>query len=356
MKILYLNSDLGIPLLGTKGAAVHVRAMASALQDAGNNVVVVTPSLTKSPWDTAEEFSVKTVHIPVNDQVKNVGLSLKGYDQSLGIVAPSLSGEIRRIVYNEQLTHNLLRKFEKDPPDFIYERVSLYGTAGLSLASAINRPLILELNAPLSLEQAKYRKTGLGQLATEAERHLLTAADAVCVVSDVLAEFVESLGVSENRIHTIPNGVDVTRFHEKTDTRKSNSGQRLTLGFVGGLRPWHGVEDLPDLLARLTLDYPDLFLLIVGDGPQRETLMRECAIRGLTNRVKITGAVEHSRIPELIHSMDVALAPYRELDHAFYFSPLKVFEYMASGVPVVAPALGQIKDVVQHQRTGLLYE
>ena len=68
-----------------------------------------------------------------------------------------------------------------------------------------------------------------------------------------------------------------------------------------------------------------------------------------------TGAVPHEEIPAWLGHFDVALAPYRPTEHAFYFSPLKLFEYMACGVPTVAARLGQIEEVVRHGETGLLY-
>jgi glycosyltransferase involved in cell wall biosynthesis len=60
-------------------------------------------------------------------------------------------------------------------------------------------------------------------------------------------------------------------------------------------------------------------------------------------------------MPSILNQFDIALAPYPALDHAFYFSPLKLFEYMACGLPVVAADLGQISDVVTHRKTGMLY-
>ena len=127
------------------------------------------------------------------------------------------------------------------------------------------------------------------------------------------------------------------------------------LGFVGSLRPWHGVEVLPALLDRLVSRYPDLRLVMVGDGPLRGKLERELRERCLARSAVLTGSLPHEEVAALIHQFDVALAPYSRPDHDFYFSPLKLFEYMACGVPVVAAALGQIEEVVRDGETGLLY-
>jgi glycosyltransferase involved in cell wall biosynthesis len=127
------------------------------------------------------------------------------------------------------------------------------------------------------------------------------------------------------------------------------------LGFVGGLRPWHGVEVLPELLARLRKHRRDVRLIIAGDGQLKEELQRDFARRGLAKNVLFTGPLMHEEIPAVVRQFDVALAPYPKHDHDFYFSPLKLFEYMACGVPVVAAKLGQIAEIVRHGQTGLLY-
>jgi glycosyltransferase involved in cell wall biosynthesis len=132
-------------------------------------------------------------------------------------------------------------------------------------------------------------------------------------------------------------------------------GEGPVLGFVGGLRPWHGIESLPDILARVSAKHPGARLVVVGDGPLRETLLGQLKERGLRDRAILTGALAHEDVPAVIRHFDIALAPYPVLDHAFYFSPLKVFEYMACGVAVVAANSGQIAEVIRDGETGLLH-
>jgi glycosyltransferase involved in cell wall biosynthesis len=150
----------------------------------------------------------------------------------------------------------------------------------------------------------------------------------------------------------MPNGVNPGLFTVRDDIR---DGRAPTLGFVGGLRPWHGVEILPALLARLGRRDAKVSMIIAGDGPLRSRLETEFRKRGLRRRVTFTGALPHEQVPEILRQFDVALAPYPRHDHDFYFSPLKLFEYMACGVPVVAARQGQVAEVLRHGETGLLY-
>lgn len=358
VKVLYLCADLGIPVLGRKGASAHVRQLVAALSRAGHSVLLAAPLLDKSPWEAPASLEARLLHLPPGTEATAAGLALKAFNESLG-VANSLPGEVRRILYNEELVWRLRRRIEDDPPDFIYERASLYATAGGSIADALNLPLLIELNAPLAVEQSAYRATGLGELAAQAERWTLSRADAVLTVSGPLRDYAVSLGVDPGRVHVVPNGVDPALFRpvppDPAARARWGLGDGPILGCVGGLRPWHGVQALPALLERLLHRHPDLRLVIAGDGPLRHELERDLNERGLMRSVVFTGALPHEDIAGLIRLFDVALAPYPRPEHPFYFSPLKLFEYMACGVPVVAAGLGQIAEVVQDGETGLLY-
>ncbi|PYV15371.1 MAG: glycosyltransferase family 1 protein, partial [Acidobacteria bacterium] len=93
--------------------------------------------------------------------------------------------------------------------------------------------------------------------------------------------------------------------------------------------------------------------LIVGGGDELEKLTANVATKSWRKSVELTGAVSTESIPGLLASMDVGVAPYPKLER-FYFSPLKIYEYMAAGLPVVASRLGQIEQVIEHGRNGLL--
>ena len=358
MKILYLCPDLGIPVLGRKGAAVHVRELIGALHQAGHRVALAAQTLTKTPGETRARVNARVIQIRSAPHATSAAQGFKDFNEQLG-VENSLPGELRRILYNKQLARELKRRFLNHRPAFIYERASIYATAGVKLAEKFNVPHIVELNAPLALEQLAYRATGFGELAAEAERWTLTQADAVIVVSSELRKHVISQGVKPGRIHVLPNGVNPSLFcpgqPDPTLRRKLKFGDGPVLGFIGGLRPWHGVEVLPELLARLSKRHPGVRLVIAGDGQLRGELERGFRQRGLVKQVVFTNALLHEEVPAVIRQFDIALAPYPKPDHDFYFSPLKLFEYMACGVPVVAADLGQISEVVTDGKTGLLY-
>ena len=358
MNILYVCQDYGIPVLGNKGASVHVREMIAAMRRAGHRVVLVSPSATRGAWSEPATIDANFMHMPASEEILASVQAAEAYSTELQ-ANDGLARDLRRILYDRYLQGKLLRKFVKSPPDFIYVRAALHSIAPVELARQTGRPLLVELNAPLVAENQAYRQGATADLARAAECKLLSAADAVMVVSSQLVDHAIASGAQPEKVHVIANAVDPELFHPvKSDSRiraAHGIGEGPVLGFVGGLRQWHGVEALPELLKRISTTHSGAQLVIVGSGPLESTLKMRLQELGLDGRAVFTGALEHAAVAQLIREFDIALAPYPELDHGFYFSPLKLFEYMACGVPVVAANAGQIGEIVSDGSTGLLY-
>ena len=151
----------------------------------------------------------------------------------------------------------------------------------------------------------------------------------------------------------LANAVRPDRFPAGTCPALPASPGTFTVGFVGSMKPWHGVGDLLAAFAQLQAQEPNNRLLLVGDGPARGELQSRADSLGLSSAVHFTGAVSPAEIPAVLASMDVAVAPFHDRAN-FYFSPLKVYEYMAAGLPVVATDVGQLRDLIESGTTGLL--
>lgn len=227
--------------------------------------------------------------------------------------------------------------------DLVYERYSLWSAGGMRAALARGIPGVLEVNAPLIDEQVRHRYLGDPAAAEQVAATVFTDATAVVAVSEPVAAWVRQRSATPSRVHVVPNGVDPARF----PTRSPRAGRPFTVGFVGTLKPWHGVDVLIDAVRRLG---GAARLLVVGDGPQLQQL-RDAA-RPLGSQVVFTGALPPAAVPAALAQMDVTVAPYPPGEA--YFSPLKVFEYMAAGTAVVASAIGQLPAVIDDGRTGLL--
>lgn len=360
MRIAYLSSDFGVPVGGRKGASIHVGEMVRALQRAGAQMTLFSPSIDAAARSVGGELEGARL-VAIEPESQHVGLLEELRRIEDGVGSPSrLRPELRNLLYNIPFLRQTRDVLTRHPVDVVYERYTLFGYAGGRLARELGVPHLLEVNAPLAEEQEKTRGLELKALAQASERQILCDADAVIVVSDRLREFALACGVGGSRIHVIPNGVDPRRFERAPacdplppDVRRRIDGRRV-IGFVGSLKPWHGIETLVEAFHLLHARRRDLHLLLVGDGPGRDPLSRQVKQSGLEDDVTMTGAVPYDAIPRYLEAFDVAVAPYTPSDN-FYFSPIKIFEYMAAGRPVVAGAIGQVAELLVDGENALLF-
>ena len=358
MKILYLCADSGIDVAGVKGASIHVRALVRAFAELGHEVTLLCASASDP---TALESDLKARVLVCRQN----SLS-RAFDHALRIFNRFLGRPERRNLDLLKLLHILsFRRFvahavRQANPDFIYERYSLCAVAGLQVAKQRSLPLVLEVNAPLVYEEQVYRG-GLTfpPLASWVERLLWRKADVVIPVSAALCQRMVNAGVAAERIHVLPNAVDTDLFRTDVDGRtvrdRFHLANRFVIGFVGSFKPWHGIDLLLEAFQDLYRSDPHSHLLLVGDGPQRRALEEQVRKLGLEGAVAFAGNVPHGEIPQYLINMDLAVAPYPALQE-FYYSPLKLFEYMAAGRAVVSSRIGQVAEVITDGVNGLLFQ
>lgn len=332
MRIAYLCADGGIPVFGQKGGSVHVRAMIKAFRTEGHEVEVICAEA----GDEAATFPV----------------------MAIGPKFPPVEGreakERRLLAIAQSLQSRVEAMHRARPFDLIYERYGLWSAAGVRAGRRLGVPCVVEVNAPLVEEQAAFRNFVLQNEAKLIEQEVFAGAAALAVVSREVAGYVQSRGAPTERIHVIGNAVDGSTFHPDVPAASVPGipASTFTIGFTGSLKAWHGTDVLISALALLRQDLP-AHLLIVGDGPERGALLAQAADLGLAGSVTITGWVSHHHLPGLIARMDAAVAPYPATAH-HYFSPLKLFEYLAMGRAVVASRIGQTADLLGPTGSGLL--
>ena len=187
------------------------------------------------------------------------------------------------------------------------------------------------------------------------ERKAYTAADANFFVSDHLRDTIIGPDRSHDRDHVVYNGVDPNQFvfaGHVGDLRKKLDlpVNRQIIGYVGTLDKHKKVEILLDAFAMVLKSHPDVFLLIVGDGAGRALLDEQIARLGIGGAVCITGWVPHSLVADYTFSIDVAVHHHANA----YQCPLKLLEYMASGLPVVGPDIPFVRKNFTHGRHLLI--
>jgi len=343
LHVAYACADRGIRVGGQSGAAVHVHELTRALVDNGVEVRTLAARV-------EGDGGASLVDLGTNRAIKNARRLLlndvRGRRQERAAAMETYS-----LMINQALARELERLHRHWPIDAVYERYSLWSFAAANFAASAGLPYLLEINAPLRVEQRRYRTLANEAVAASLESFLFRAADYAIVPSAQLGPYVCQHGVARRNLQVVPNAADRALLEMRRPPRRS--GDPFVIGFVGSLKPWHGVDLLVRAFRRLVRRHADYRLLIVGDGPMRgelEAMLRQYGLRRQTTFAQ----ADRAQIPELLGQMDVGVAPY-PLIRPFYFSPLKMFEYMAARVPVVASDIGQIGDVLRHGKSALLH-
>ena len=358
MKILYLSTDPGIDPAGQGGGSIHIRSFVRALADQGHQLTLVC-SATANDQAIDANLGAAVRLVPL---AKWNSVLARGLRQISRLAGRPVRGhaDIVRALHNFCFALIARAAARELKPDFIYERYSLWGMSGLWLARKLGIPLVLEVNAPLVYEQQQYRAGVIcPPLARWVERHVWQGADLVIAVSESLRGRLQHSGVDHHRIQVLPNGVDPKLFHGDSSSRALRESMKLdghfTVGFVGTFRRWHGVDLLLTTFENLHRIDPKTHLLLVGEGPLRSRFEEQVRNAGLEKAVTFVGRIAHQDVPKYLAAMDVAVAPYPALEE-FYYSPIKLFEYMAAGRAVVASRVGQVAEILVDGETGLLFE
>jgi glycosyltransferase involved in cell wall biosynthesis len=306
------------------GQSVHVEELVAAFRALGHEVTVVGPGFYDHSGFGGESRMIAR----------------------LRRLLPGPLGEFAELAYNLPAYRRLARACRETRPDLIYERYNLYFFAGTWLARRTRIPLFLEVNAPLAAERAKYAGIAFGALARLTERAVWRAADLVLAVTDVLRGEVLAAGAAPAQVRVVPNGVVLERFAAPPPPRHNPP----VLGFLGFVRDWHGL----DAVIRGMAEHPETpaIFTVIGEGPARPDLEALAASLGIAERVRFAGIVPHADVPTTVAGFDIALQP-RVVDYA---SPLKIFDYMAAGRAIVAPDQPNIREILAHDRTALLFD
>ncbi len=300
--------------------------------------VLNTLTLTKELSRLAKVTFAATTAIHPNNRVEGVEC----------ITIPGRVGreEIRRPIKSLINISRLYRglKHILEGYDIVYSDATYYPKLGRGIAkhaveanSIIGTELRMKASVPLTGLMARW--------ADYLEKRTMRNADVCIAVTPQLREYLMNrYGLDGGRVHHVPNGVDTDHFARvnKEKVKKIREKYSLSRGktaiFVGGFRPWHGVCEIVEAFRGAVKNEPDAKLLMVGDGPLREEMRELVKDKGLEDSVVFTGQVPYAEVPNFLHASDIGVYYSRlsDLHRIIGGSPLKVGEYMAASLAVIA--------------------
>ncbi|RZL03742.1 MAG: glycosyltransferase [Rubrivivax sp.] len=264
--------------------------------------------------------------------------------------------ELAELGYNVVAGWRVWRYLVAHPDvSFIYERYSLFMFAAVLIARMRGLPIILEVNDSSTVYRV--RPLFFLKMATFIERWVFTKASGLVFVSTVFRDRVQQAhGCELAPVIITPNAANIDKFSFTPETRaqarlKWGLEDSVVCGYLGAFVPWHAIDQFVYQIADFLPQAPHLKLLLVGDGatfPEVEAFVKR---KGLEKQVLLTGRVAHDDVPGLLAAMDMAVLP----SAGDYTSPVKLFEFMACGVPPVAPDFQPIREVLDEGRTGWMF-
>ena len=250
-----------------------------------------------------------------------------------------------------------LRKYLNQHPDvdLIYERYSLFMFITVMVARARRIPVVLEINDSASMERV--RPLFFLRLAMRIERWVLRQCSGLVFVSGNFRRRLQDVHGQMAPAIVSHNAANIDKF-SFTPQQRDQARQRWGLegsvvcGYLGAFLPWHAIDQFVHASVDALRANPHLKLLLVGDGITFDAMKSFVEKEGLSAQVVMTGRVAHDEVPGLLAAMDMAVLP----SAGDYTSPVKLFEFMACGIPPVAPDLEPIREVLREGETGWFFK
>lgn len=289
-----------------------------------------------------------------NSPAASTGRRMKPLEAHARTLAKDVRWAMRSIYAETKVRMTDLERYSSSP--FVWQHHDLFAHEGFVAASRLTLPLVLFVDAPQVWEARQWgvSRPGWGDfLVAAGERPQFERADIVACVTDEVADQVKA--ITRNRARTIVTpctaNVPVASGRAENRSRLGLEG-RLVVGWVGSFRRFHHVDALIRASAKAATFIPNLTLLLIGDGPTRAECALLAAELGLDCR--LPGSVPNDEVIGLLQACDVGVIPSGSVG-SFHYSPLKLKEYLAAGIPTLVPRVGEMARTLQSDVETLFY-
>jgi len=251
-------------------------------------------------------------------------------------------------------------------PDIIHAHSPvLNALPAIKVARKLGIPVVYEIRAFWEDAAVDHGTTTEGSLRYRATRKLETRAmqqaDHVFTICEGLRADILTRGIPADKVTVIPNAVDIASFNlaSPPDPRLQDRwglAGKTVIGFVGSFYAYEGLDLLLEALPAIIEKQRDIRVLLVGGGPQEANLRLQAERLGLTEVVVFAGRVPHEDVSRYYDLIDILAYPRHPIRLTELVTPLKPLEAMAQGQVFVASDVGGHKELVEHNRTGILFK
>lgn len=273
---------------------------------------------------------------------------------------PQWPGEIRQLAHNWKVLFGTKKLIRQWRPSLIYHRTSGFSFIGVLLSILYRIPLVVEINTSVAWKAESMNRSRFSGMLKQTEWICTRYASKVAVVSDEVQNYLVKIGVPSEKIIANPNGVDPNFFTStgegKAVVQKYGLSNKIIVGFIGSFYGYHGIVTLARAVRLVTRKIQNIHFLIIGDGKLRPDFEDIIMSDNVSAAVTFIGKVPHEVVPAFLDACDILVSPHQNMEDGstFFGSPTKIFEYMAMGKGIVASKIGQLEQILQHEKTALL--
>lgn len=267
--------------------------------------------------------------------------------------------EIPMMDYNSKVIKKIPAILNEEKPTFVYHFHAFFNYSLVELKKKYKRPFFLQAEGVLQWVKENWGKTYFPELLAKMEKSVWNHADGIFCVSETVRRQLIDYGAQEDKIHILTCKADTDFFtpdiDDKVFKKQIKPNDEIIIGFLGTFGKWHGIEFLAENVKAITERIPNSKFLFIGDGELRGKVENILENHGIRDKVFITGLVNYYEVPKYLSTCDILVSPCIPNEKGeFINSPVKLFEYMSMGKPLVASDIGQQSEIVKDGVNGII--
>ncbi len=269
---------------------------------------------------------------------------------------------VRELVLMTRMARRIGAVARKEKPDLIHAHSPLLnGLPALWAAKRLRLPLVYEARAfweDAAVDHGTFAEGSFRyQVSRTLETFLFKQADRIVTICEAMRRELRNRNIRADRISVVPNGVNVDEFApapkpEALAHRLGLNGAPV-FGFIGSFYRYEGLRFLVDTFPKIRAQIPGATLLLVGGGKEEQALKK---LATGTDGILFAGRVSHSEIDRYYSLVDVFVFPRLRMRLTELVTPLKPLESMAMGKAVLASDVGGHRELIENNKTGVLFE